>query len=276
MIEHNFRNIFLAPKYHSNLRARKIKNEVGKHIAMYLVKMKKFSSSILLSGCILLSPALVWGAKKPSDRSPSQRGDTYILNSVWDSIAFWKKDEPSFRLQYLTDTPPPSVEFRPFQHNMDESAYFAYPPQQNLPESGKIKNTEIPSFSGFLANMKAIDELADSETETDTTDADLEADEAAEAIPEVTLTVENEPEIQRPDNSTDFGDEYSSNLEAIFPRPYEKFVSGERLLMFFPVDHSNLENSRAPSLMVPIDSNLSFHPPSTNIPRSSATIRREN
>ena len=141
---------------------------------------------------------------------------------------------------------------------------------QNFPPKAHFSLTQPPSFMDFLEEMNI------PEPEVDVAQVEEIGDWNSEMVADV------EPETGF-EESVDAGtasatvqeDSYASDIEAVFPSPYDHIVSGGRLLMFFPVDLPSLDKLGKSSLMLPFDPLLDFQPPSTHRGRSSVTFNKE-
>lgn len=281
MIRDNFRVNLFTLGIRSTSRARKIKNEIGKRFAMSYHKMSKTSAFILLLAGLLVVPVVTGLAQvsvpPAQEKVKPKRSDTYILSAAWGSIAFWQKDKTYGRRHYLAASPPPTLQISPTPLSWDESANIAAREMKILPVRVHRVESGAPSFTGFLANLKALAEMADPSNENDGGEMNEENHSNAEegpAVAEPIFPLENEEADSGEVSHLEEG--FDTDLPAVFPRPYEQYVSGERLLMFFPIDHSSLDKWGASPLMLPVDPNISFQPPSVNLQRSSVTLRKDN
>ncbi len=209
------------------------------------------------------------------EKSKSTGENAGIIRSAWDSIAFWKKEKAVARLHYLPVSPPMPLELGDSFPQWDESAEFAARPKKVLPITPHEVVRGAPSYSNFLNMLK---EAEASEADLDKTEE--EGAELGDAVVD-SPSESNEPELGSSDFDSGSGvsefevDDYS-HIEAVFPRPYEQFVSGERLLMFFPVGDLPSNNSEISRILLPVESSIFFQPPSVNSARSSVTMRNEN
>lgn len=221
---------------------------------------------------------------RATEKSKSGSSDTGFISSAWDSIAFWKKEKVTARMHHLAGSPPTSLESGDSFEQWDETAKFAAKLKKNLPTKPHEIVSGGPSYSSFLDILKEIEaaksDLDESETE-DLESVDPKPNDTEE------LGSPSEPNGFESDNSgsgeidhssdvTQYETEDYSKIEAVFPRPYERFISGERLLMFFPVGDLPSNNSGGSQILLPLDNSILFQPPTVNPTRSSVTMRNEN
>lgn len=246
--------------------------------------MTKKSLNYTVLSCILFCfSSLPSGELSASSRMKHVRSnpqDTYVLSSFWDTIAFWKKDEVPQNFHYLNDLHPPAVNIGSTAELWDYSANIAVYKVKKFPPKAHDSESFTPSFKEFLQELKA-KQLAleqTSETESDGSSVgDLpDKNEVPAAAPnETPVEPEAGSDSGNPTSTIAMVDPYASDLEAVFPRPYDRIMSEGRLLMFFPVDQPSSKNLGAPSLMLPFDPAMHFQPPSAQLERSSAAFIRE-
>mgnify|MGYP006269758679 FL=1 len=98
------------------------------------------------------------------------------------------------------------------------------------------------------------DEQTDKETQKQSTAPEASIDETASGR----LTTEEKILLQSP----------------LFPRPYERSFSTERLLLYFPVTvEGEGEEGKSTRILVPVETGVPFIPPITEYPRSTAKVK---
>lgn len=232
--------------------------------AVYISK----SRAVLLGICFAMS--VVFATAAEPVQSENKRRYSHFISNVWDTLAFWQSPDIAPQMHYLSEASPARLQRVSLIGIPQEEENNALLRLQKIPPRAHFSRTKIPSFKDFLEDLEIErTEVPDVVIEdSEIVSAEPISDEKPAVVAEV-VPVEDSPTTQEGE------DPYASDVEAVFPRPYEKFVSGGRLLMFYPLDHSSAVNGESSTLMLPYSSLMDFQPPSTHPGRSSATFIEE-
>lgn len=156
----------------------------------------------------------------------------------------------------------------------EEDVKIVVPYSQEKPVVQEATNSSVPSFSGFVKEMKAqiqkekeAEEPA-TETAAKPDDSEKNADDSATADSQ-----QGQPASPAPTReivaSTDSGQDSASNY--VFPRPNRDPVNVEDLFLYFPIQAGEMQML---GLNVDIENNSQFTPPQPMGLKSSAVFER--
>ncbi len=220
---------------------------------------------IILCVVVVIGVPLTLTAKPR--HAQNKQPNSHIISSFWDSIAFWRPAAKTPEMHYLSDAPPPNLQIAKLAEVLRDEEKNADYRMQSLPPRAHFSRTQIPSFSKFLEDINS----QPLEEQVDSVDAGIGETVQEEAVAVVTETLPDAAPKEAIHTADEEVDPNASDIEAVFPMPYEQLVSGGRLLMFYPLDGAVSNNDGAPTLMLPINPLLDFQPPNNHPGRSSAT-----